>query len=490
MNGPAAIRRSWLLVAVLAGVTGSAGLLQAPWAESALPPGSECTVAVLSGRVTADGRPLLWKNRDTVPASHALAANPGAGLEYTGVIYSDQPSELWSGINVAGFGIMNSLPANDVDSLGTGLGNGQLMALALARCVTLADFEALLDSTDTPGRRSLSNFGVIDGHGGAAFYECTNHTWLKYDVAASPRGWAVRTNYTYSGGPVLPAYGTWRHERATARLELGLDRSPLSWHDLLDDVATDLLPEPGLENGTRIAYDETVCRSYTRSAQVIRGMAGTQDIPVLFTRLGFPALSLPMPWSPVLGPPPVELAAIGGGCWFSGIVQARTQAATRLISGRHYLEASALQGDWRQRFADSLWTSWRVESGEGGFLPDSLWFVDWITRGRRTLLAQAWTPDTLPVPLPLPSGLAITGHWPNPFNATFTLGWRQDRAGTAIVRLYDLRGRRVQTVTLPDQAAGEHSLRLDGLESAASGLYLLELEQGDRRDLRKVTLLK
>ena len=35
------------------------------FAVAACLPADACTTAVISGRATADGRPLLWKNRDT-----------------------------------------------------------------------------------------------------------------------------------------------------------------------------------------------------------------------------------------------------------------------------------------------------------------------------------------------------------------------------------------------------------------------------------------
>lgn len=35
------------------------------WAEAAVPTVFACTTAVVSGRATVDGRPILWKNRDT-----------------------------------------------------------------------------------------------------------------------------------------------------------------------------------------------------------------------------------------------------------------------------------------------------------------------------------------------------------------------------------------------------------------------------------------
>jgi len=41
-----------------------------------------CTTAVISGKATRDGRPLLWKNRDTLDASNLSAIGIGFAVSF------------------------------------------------------------------------------------------------------------------------------------------------------------------------------------------------------------------------------------------------------------------------------------------------------------------------------------------------------------------------------------------------------------------------
>ncbi len=452
-------------------------------------PVSECTVAVLSGRVTSDGRPLLWKNRDTAGQIHVLHSVENSPIPYAGIVYPDSPQEFWSGANRAGFAIMNSLPANGVDLLDRGLGNGELMALALGSCVTLADFEALLDSTDAPGRRSLSNFGVIDAQGGAAFYETRNHSWNKQDVAASAKGWAVRSNFSYVGDEVLPHYGIYRHDRAESLIGARLEQQGgLDWHDLLNHIALDHRPEEGLEDGDWIANDETVCRSWTRSSQVIRGTIDSSGEALLFTRLGFPALSAPLPWAPFLGTPPAVSGRWAGGDGLSARVQQRAALVSRQENGRNLVRRAALLPGWSEAFSADLYESWLDHSRLGSALPAEDWFRDWAGMAAEAIAAQEWA-GTGAVAEEAPAGFRLLGSWPNPFNSGLRLRWRQESAGPLRLALYDMRGARVRMEDLGSHPAGEHSLRLD-TPALPNGSYLLELATPNHRDILRVTHIK
>ena len=76
-----------------------------------------CTAAVISGRATPDGRPLLWKHRDTGVLDNALVHFRGERFSFTGLVNaggniapSASPSdrEVWIGANTAGFALMNT----------------------------------------------------------------------------------------------------------------------------------------------------------------------------------------------------------------------------------------------------------------------------------------------------------------------------------------------------------------------------------------------
>lgn len=165
-----------------------------------------CTAAVISGKATPDGRPILWKQRDTSSDQNCVKYFPGGKYSYVAVVESAaaNPKSVWIGTNSAGFSIMNTLSYNMKDENGdTGLGgnNGSLMRKALDVCADLADFERFLDTIAQP-RYVSANFGVIDAKGGAAFYEVDDHTYYKYDAndpKTAPFGYIARTNFSFAG---------------------------------------------------------------------------------------------------------------------------------------------------------------------------------------------------------------------------------------------------------------------------------------------------
>ena len=65
-----------------------------------------CSSAVISGKVTPDGRPLLWKNRETGFLRNHMAYVKGEKYDFVADVNSDNfPSlkEAWVGSNTAGY---------------------------------------------------------------------------------------------------------------------------------------------------------------------------------------------------------------------------------------------------------------------------------------------------------------------------------------------------------------------------------------------------
>lgn len=164
-----------------------------------------CTTAVISGKYTKDGRPMLWKNRDTWAVNNSLMYFDDAKYPYLGLVNSKdrEGKSIWIGMNSTGFAIMNSASYNlnlHNDEELTGY-EGRAMRDALAICRTLEDFEAFLDGL---GEKSglEANFGVIDAQGGAAIYEIGNEGYVKLDAndpAIAPFGYIIRANYSFTG---------------------------------------------------------------------------------------------------------------------------------------------------------------------------------------------------------------------------------------------------------------------------------------------------
>ena len=75
-----------------------------------------CTSAIFTGKSTPDGRPLLWKHRDTGELDNRIEFFPsGKGRRYgfIGLVNSDsQDGEVWTGTNETGFSIMNTASYN------------------------------------------------------------------------------------------------------------------------------------------------------------------------------------------------------------------------------------------------------------------------------------------------------------------------------------------------------------------------------------------
>lgn len=166
-----------------------------------------CTSAVISGKATPDGRPLLWKNRDTDYLPNHIAFVNGEKYRFIANVNSenfDSLKEAWIGMNEKGFAIMNTQSYNLVDvkpGEERGAANGSVIYRALELCETVEDFEHLLDTISKPSLIE-ANFGVIDAKGGAAIYEVDYYNYTKYDAndkQTAPLGYIARTNFSVSG---------------------------------------------------------------------------------------------------------------------------------------------------------------------------------------------------------------------------------------------------------------------------------------------------
>ncbi|MCB0748043.1 MAG: hypothetical protein KDC90_11330 [Ignavibacteriae bacterium] len=164
-----------------------------------------CTTAIISGKFTKNGRPLIFKHRDTGTLQNRIMYFEDGKYNYMGVINSNDKlgDEVWMGTNSAGFCIMNSASYNlkTNDSTKEKDKEGVLMKLALKECKTIEDFEIFLKDQPKP-LGVEANFGVIDAFGGAAYYETDNWDFKKIDVndpKIAPFGYVIRTNYSFTG---------------------------------------------------------------------------------------------------------------------------------------------------------------------------------------------------------------------------------------------------------------------------------------------------
>jgi len=288
--------------------------------ESSLLKLPACTTAVISGKATADGRPLLWKNRDAPAIHNEVVLFTEGPLKAIAVVNAGSHKSAWMGMNEAGLCIENSL-SKDLGTPGkkSGLGNGRFIKHALETCKTVVDFQKLLNKTNKTGRRTVANFGVIDANGGAALFETGPNSYTMFDAndpETAPHGYIVRSNFatTVKGLPALPEqqhlgkiYSADRYIQACSRLEQKKN-SGITVEYLVRNLTRDLstkngTPLPGTVNGPRKQLPEiiqtanTINRSTTVSAAVFHGVKPGENPlhATMWTILGNPGFSLAVP---------------------------------------------------------------------------------------------------------------------------------------------------------------------------------------------------
>jgi hypothetical protein len=263
---------------------------------------SGCTTAVISGRATANGRPMIWKNRDVSQPHQEIVYFADGVYPYVTIANAGDNTQAWGGVNSVGFAIEDANNWNTPDTVSGPDDDGLLIKRALRTCQTVADFQQILDSTRVRGYAQPAIFGVIDAHGGAAMFETFSHTYLRYDAndsAAAPRGILVRSNYSYAGSQ-SGRIGVVRHNRAKSLIEAAEAGDSLTPFFICRTVARDLyaetllnpypLPYEGRQGGLPTGWISTygaICRRLTVSACVIEGVLPTEN-PLLATLYAFP----------------------------------------------------------------------------------------------------------------------------------------------------------------------------------------------------------
>jgi len=272
-----------------------------------------CTVAVVSGKATADGRPLLWKNRDAAVIDNKILYLKGPKYAFIGLVNAldTAGSNVWAGINTEGFAIMNAASPDLADNEKGGDKNGEFMRLALGECATAADFEALLLRTN--GERDVAaNFGLIDAEGNACFYETGKASFIKFDAndrRVAPFGYIVRTNYAFTAAEKYKGGGYIRFERISHLFEKALAESRLDVKFILQEAARDLvneklhsypLSQPLPQDPASPLYittNDTINRNSTVSVAVFHGSATREKarLATMWVMLGQPVCSVAVP---------------------------------------------------------------------------------------------------------------------------------------------------------------------------------------------------
>jgi xylan 1,4-beta-xylosidase len=89
----------------------------------------------------------------------------------------------------------------------------------------------------------------------------------------------------------------------------------------------------------------------------------------------------------------------------------------------------------------------------------------------------------------LPGRFELGQNFPNPFNPTTAISYKLPALGSVTLKVYDVLGRRVETLVDDRENAGKHFVTFDG-DKLASGVYFYRLEAGGVTLQRKMVLIK
>jgi hypothetical protein len=474
-----------------------------------------CTIGVASGSVTADGRPLVWKTRDTDEPDNEVRWQTARPFSYLGVFNADGISP-WMAVNERGFALVN---ANSLDLAGTdNSGNGSFMRRAMAGCATVADFQRLLDTTNLTGRRTKAHFAVIDTTGAAAIFETGGSQYWKYDVGDSGcPGYVIRTNFAVHGGGTI---GYQRYLRSRAIIGGLRSAGDLSARGIIraqmrdfSDAAGAPIPVPnaafiypGLAPGS-IETSSSICGATSVSAAVIQGVGRDEPaaLTTMWTMLGFPAATITVPYWPVGGTPPAADGPTGAPL---------CSETRRLYSGLYSFTINPLTGRPGE-FLDSY--SLRTETG-GGLWASMLPAEDQIRTIAEGSL-DGWRTLAGPVPkeemrmveerlaglaLQVLEGLTarhgdgtakeeesprLEQNYPNPVNGTTVIRFSLAMPHRVRLAIFDVLGREVASLVDARLAAGHHEAGFNAA-GLASGMYWYRLDADGTVTTRMLVILK
>lgn len=260
-----------------------------------------CTSAIISGALTRDGRPILWKNRDTSHLVNYVAITEATDSTHAYVaLYNSQDTiaaEAWIGYNDAGFAIMNTAsynlnhPADNWKDR-----EGILMTKALAYCSTVEDFHNLLKSLPKP-LGVEANFGVIDAYGNGGFFETDDLNFTFYPLDNQNRI-IIRTNFSVSGGD--GGLGYVRYDNACHLLAPHIDNSDISPELLTDSLSRSFYysPDGSDKSLEEIVLDKDFIPRHSTSASIaIEGVNSPDEINqmVMWTLMGYPPCGITQP---------------------------------------------------------------------------------------------------------------------------------------------------------------------------------------------------
>jgi len=113
-------------------------------------------------------------------------------------------------------------------------------------------------------------------------------------------------------------------------------------------------------------------------------------------------------------------------------------------------------------------------------------YADVIRAGLNWMGTTSFAPRQHPV---LPTSVVLHANYPNPFNPSTTISVDLSSSSHVILRVFDVLGRSVATLSDERLAAGSHEVSFDG-KDLASGIYFVRLQDGAVTRSSKMILMK
>lgn len=343
-----------------------------------LVPALACTSAVVSGKATPDGRPLLWKHRDTGFLKNHVEYVRGEKYDFIAVVNSEdfqQKHEAWIGTNSVGFALMNTQSYNLMDMKDDeerGEANGRVIYRALEVCATVDDFRHFLDTIAKPSLIE-ANFGVIDAKGGAAMFEVGYYTYKMFDAndaAVAPDGYVVRTNFSVSGTCGIGA-GVVRYQEAERVFGVLDDNGQITPQHIFNDASRSFhncvlgidLKNPPFTDPDASGWfvdQDFIPRNSTSCSVVVQGVKADEDagLTTMWTVLGYPPTGVAVPlWVDENLPSMVSLDTSLGTSplsYWSLRLQERVFSLNAGMGSSRYMRWAALYNDEGQGYMQLL----------------------------------------------------------------------------------------------------------------------------------------
>jgi len=459
-----------------------------------------CTIAVFAPEASEYGRPMLCKNRD-VPNYRQQYIYVEAEHAFVGITYQEVYNKIYSGVNDAGFGIVNTDTYNHGPNFPSGLSDGEVMFLALSQCETVWDFASLLDSlyADTSaGIRSTHCYGVIDMHGNAGIFEASCTSFAYFSANSAEDKYLVRTNFAIVGlGDDRRGYD--RYMRARALYDTLAVLSVYEIISVMSDLVTEELnPNPLPFDSTfdslpygYISTENTINRFLTTSYQVIIGSNSYDgyEYPVVWGGFGQPYFNVAFPLWVDAGSVPLEvtdsdnyLCSESRFAWqqvydCGPITMMNTFDAQSIFE--YFKPLMETVGVFYEE-SQIIWSKEPANIEDLTATQDSI--VRLITASYEDLHGLLVREQ----PSKLPSEIMIRGY-PNPFNSSVTLDMNIPFDSVAELAIFNIAGHMLDS---REYSWGEHKFVWTPEQNLPSGIYLAILRSGNEKVKTRLMLVR